>query len=252
MRFYRKICVIILSFFCLTFFSHTGLAQTVNDFPAKRDPAVNLSIEREKAEIYPKLRDKRCTTMTLDKCNCPDAKEMKAYIEALIETGTSKEEIFYKVAKKFTLNTILDAQIKQGLEQRLVKEAGEKRPQIVLEAASFNFGKVSKKQGKLTKNIKLFNRGNADLAIKNIKVSCSCVTAALIVEENKSPYFNTQGAPAGWQMVIGPNKSGQLEIILDLGHSSIPLGKVTRDVLITSNDPLYPESTLSIEAEVND
>ncbi|MBU4303583.1 MAG: hypothetical protein KJ931_04285, partial [Candidatus Omnitrophica bacterium] len=169
MWFYRKICVIILSFFCLTFFAHMGFAQTVNDFPAKRDPAVNLSIEREKAEIYPKLRDKRCTTMTLDKCDCPDAKEMKAYIEALIETGVNKDEIFYKVAKKFTLNTILDAQIKQGLEQRLVKEAGEKRPQIVLDPVSFNFGKASKKQGKLTKDIKLFNRGNSDLAIKNIK-----------------------------------------------------------------------------------
>ncbi|MDP3041529.1 MAG: DUF1573 domain-containing protein [Candidatus Omnitrophota bacterium] len=236
MRLYRKISVIILSFFCLTFFSRMGFAQTAADL---------------KAEIYPKLRDKRCTTMTLDKCDCPDAREMKAYIEALIETGISKEEIFYKVAKKFTLNTILDAQIKQDLEKRLVKETGEKRPQIVLEAASFNFGKVSKKQGKLTKNIKLFNRGNSDLAIKNIKVSCACVTAALTVNKNKSPYFNTQGAPAGWQMVIGPDKSGELEIILDLGHSSIPLGKVTRDVLITSNDPLNSESTLRIEAEVS-
>ncbi|MDP2830892.1 MAG: DUF1573 domain-containing protein [Candidatus Omnitrophota bacterium] len=236
MRFYRKISVIILSFFCLTFFSRIGFAQTAADL---------------KAEIYPKLRDKRCTTMALDKCNCPDAREMKAYIEALIETGISKDEIFYKVAKKFTLNTILDTQIKQGLEQRLAKEAGAKRPQIVLGAASYNFGKVSKKQGKLTKNIKLFNRGNAELAVKNIKVSCSCVTAALIVKGNRSLYFNTQGAPADWQMVIGPNKSGELEIVLDLGHSSIPLGKVTRDVLITSNDPLNSESILRIEAEVS-
>ncbi len=252
MQVYLRRYAVIFLFFCLIFFSHMGFAQTVNDFPAKRDPAVNLSIEREKAEIYPKLRDKRCTTMTLDKCDCPDAREMKAYIEALIETGVNKDEIFYKVAKKFTLNTILDAQIKQDVEQRLVKEAGEKRPQIVLEAASFNFGKASKKQGKLTKNIKLFNRGNSDLAIKNIKVYCSCVTAALTVNKNKSPYFGTPGAPAGWQMVIGPHKSGELEIILDLGHASITIGKVIRDVLITSNDPLYPETSVRIEAEVND
>ncbi len=236
MRFYRKMCVIILSFFCLTFFSHIGLAQTAADL---------------KAEIYPKLRDKRCTTMTLDKCDCPDAREMKAYIEALIETGTSKDEIFYKVAKKFTLNTILDEQIKQDVEKRLVKETGEKRPQIILEAASFNFGKASKKQGKLTKNIKLFNKGSADLAIKNIKVSCSCVTAALTVSKDKSPYFGTQGAPAGWQMLIGPGKSGQLEVVLDLAHPSITNGKVIRDVFISSNDPLYPETSVRIEAEVS-
>ncbi len=236
MWFFRKISVIILSFFCLTFFAHPGLAQTSADL---------------KAEIYPKLRDKRCTTMTLDKCDCPDAREMKAYIEAFIETGVNKDEIFYRVAKKFTLNTILDAQIKQDVEKRLVKEAGEKRPQIVLEVASFNFGKASKKQGKLTKNIKLFNRGNSELAIKNIKVSCSCVTAALTVNKNKSPYFGTPGAPADWQMVIAPNKGGELEIILDLAHPSIPLGKVTRDIFITSNDPLYPEVSVRIEAEVS-
>jgi len=236
MRVYLRRYLVIFLFFCLTFFSHIGLAQTPADL---------------KAEIYPKLRDKRCTTMTLAQCDCPDAREMKAYIEALIETGISKDEIFYKVAKKFTLNTILDEQIKQIVEKRLVKETGEKQPQIVLEASSFNFGKVSKKQGKLTKNIKLFNRGNSDLVIKNIKVSCSCVTAALTLGKNKSPYFGSQGAPAGWQMLIGPNKSGELEVILDLTHPSIPLGKVIRDVFITSNDPLYPESTLRIEAEIS-
>jgi hypothetical protein len=229
-----------------------GFAQIAADFPAPRDPALNLNIEREKAEIYPKLRDKRCTTMTLDKCDCPDAREMKAYIEALIETGISKDEIFYRVAKKFTLNTLLDEQIKQAVEERLVKETGEKRPQIALEVSFFDFSKVSKKQGKLTKNIKLFNKGNLDLIIKNIKVSCSCVTAALTADKNKSPYFGTQGATPDWQMVIGPDKGGDLEIILDLTHSSIPLGKVSRDIFITSNDPLYPETSLRIEAEVSE
>ncbi|MDD5477686.1 MAG: DUF1573 domain-containing protein [Candidatus Omnitrophica bacterium] len=237
MQIYPRRYLVIFLFFCLTFFSHIGLAQSATDL---------------KAEIYPKLRDKRCPTMTLAQCDCPDAREMKAYIDALIETGISKDEIFYRVAKKFTLNTILDEQIRQVVEKRLVKETGEKRPQIVLEDSSFNFGKVSKKQGKLTKNIKLFNRGNSDLAIENIKVSCSCVTAALTVGKDKSPYFGSQGAPAGWQMVIGADKGGELEVILDLAHPSISNGKVIRDVFISSNDPLYPESTLRIEAELSD
>jgi hypothetical protein len=72
------------------------------------------------------------------------------------------------------------------------------------------------------------------------------------VDKNKSPYFGGQGAPAGWQMVIGPDKSGQLEVVLDLAHPSVTNGKVIRDVFISSNDPLYPESTLRIEAEVSD
>ena len=51
-----------------------------------------------RTEIYSKLRDKRCN-MPLSECNCPEAKEMKGYIDALLETGIAKVEIYYKVVK---------------------------------------------------------------------------------------------------------------------------------------------------------
>lgn len=205
-----------------------------------------------KSEIYPKLRDKRCTEMTLDKCDCPDAREMKAYIEALIDTGVSKDEIFYKVAKKFSLNTIVDEKIKQNVEKRLIAEAGEKRPQIVLEPATFNFGKVSKKQGKISKNFKVYNKGNQDLAITNIRVSCNCTTVSLKVGRNKSPEFAIAGSPAGWREIIPPGKSGELAVALDLAHASMTIGKHARDIFIASNDPLYPQITLKVEIEVRE
>lgn len=210
------------------------------------------NIDALKLEIYSKLRDRRCTTMPLDKCNCPDAREMKAYIEALIETGVSKDDIFYRVAKKFSPNTILDKQIKAQVEEKLIKEAGGKRPQIVLEPGSFNLGQVSKKQGKIQKVFKLYNKGNSKLIITNIKVSCACTTVSLAVGENKSPYFGTQGTPVGWQAVIEPGKSGELEVVVDLSHTSVVVGKLIRDINITSNDLLYPEVTVRIEAGVKD
>lgn len=210
------------------------------------------NIDDLRLEIYSKLRDRRCTTMTLAECNCPDAKEMKAYIDALIETGVGKEEIFYKVARKFSPNTILDKQIKAQVEERLIKEAGGKIPQIILEPDSFDFGQLSKKQGKVQKNFKLYNKGTAKLIITNIKVSCACTTVSLAVGENKSPYFGTQGAPAGWQAVIEPGESGELEVAVDLSHTSVALGKLVRDINIISNDILNPESTVRIEAEIGE
>lgn len=205
-----------------------------------------------KSEIYPKLKDRRCSNMTLDKCNCPDAREMKAYIEALIEAGMSKEEIFYRVGKKFSLNTILDKEMKAAAEKRLIKEAGKLRPEGVLEMQSFDFGQVNKKQGKITKNIKLYNKGNKDLIIKNIRASCSCTSVSLSVGDNKSSYFGSSGAENGWQMVIPAGKEGNLEIVLDVTHPAIKPGKVVREIFIESNDPLYPELSVTISAQVSE
>ena len=112
------------------------------------------------AEIHSKLRDKRCN-MPLSECNCPEAKEMKGYIDALLEIGTPKDEIYYKVVKRYSLAQVLDNQLKAELEKRLTQEAGSKRPQIVLETTSFNFGEVNKTQGKVRTIFKLRNKGNA-------------------------------------------------------------------------------------------
>jgi len=237
MRFYYRIFLIVL-FFANSIFSFQFVFAQNTD---------NL-----KLEIYSKLRDRRCTTMSLDKCNCPDAREMKAYIDALLEAGVSKKEIFYKVAKKFSPNTILDKQIKAQVEARLINEAGGKRPQIVLEPSSINLGQVSKKQGKIQKVFKLYNNGTAPLIVSNIKVSCSCVTASLTVGKNKSPYFGTQGAPSGWQAIIEPGASAELEVVVDLSHSAITVGKLFREITITTNDIINPEVSVRIEGGVKE
>lgn len=226
MRFNYKKSGIIMLVFCLLFSSKIIFAQGITD---------------PKLEIYSKLHDRRCSTMSLDKCNCPDAKEMKAYIDALIEAGVNKKEIFYKVAKKFTLNTVLDEKVKTDIEKRLAEEFGQKRPQISLEFTSFDFGTISKKQGVFKKNIKLHNKGKEPLIIKNIKAACSCTTVALTVGKDKSPYFGNKGAESGWQMVIAPQKSGELEIVFDLNKFPASGIVMTRDIFITSNDPLYSE-----------
>lgn len=208
-------------------------------------------IDSTKTEIYSKLRDKRCN-MPLSECNCPEAKEMKGYIDALLETGITKDEIFYKVVKKFSLKTVLDEQLKQNLEKRLVSEVGENRPQITLEPAAFNFGQVDKAQGKVSTIFKLYNKGMVSLLVKNIKASCSCTTASLAAGNSKSPYFDTKGAPAEWQMEVKPNEAADLEVVLDLAHKSVKAGDLIREVMIVSNDPLSPEAIVKVEAKVTE
>lgn len=204
-----------------------------------------------KSDIYSKLKCCPCRE-SFDKCTCPEAKEMKAYIDALLESGASKEDIFYKVAKKFSLNTILDTQMKAEVEKRLIEDAGKKRPQFSFDSSVFNFGEVSKKQGKVSKIFKFTNKGSVPLIIKSMKTSCPCASVSLKVNKVKSPYFGTEGSPGDWQSEIKPQESGELELMVDFASAHVQTGKLIRDASLISNDPVYPEVTVRVEAEVKD
>ncbi|TAN62864.1 DUF1573 domain-containing protein [bacterium] len=218
----------------LGFFSQVALAQDI------------------KAEIYSKLKNPRCN-MALSECNCPEAKEIKGYIAGLLDAGTAKDDIFYKVAKKFTLKAISDNGLKLDIENKLIQEAGENRPQIALEPKDyFDFGSIDKNQGEVRKVFKLYNRGKADLVIRNIRVSCSCVSVSLIKVNEKSPYFGVNGAPEGWRAELKPNEGADLEVVIDLNHKSVREGDLLREIMISSNDPVNPESSVTVKAKVID
>lgn len=230
---FKQLGAIIVIF---TFFVSVSSAQTNNSV---------------REEIYSKLHCCVCKEI-FAQCVCQEAKEMKVYIEALLEAGVGKEEIYYKVAKKYSLNVITDPQIKAGIERRLIDEAGVKRPQLVLEPRSVDFGQLHKHQGVVKRIFKISNKGTDKLVITNIRTSCVCVSVSLKTGEEKSPFFVTSAAAPGWQTVIDTGKSGVLEIAVDLQHSSVKPGKLIREVQIFSNDPLYPEAILMLEGDVKD
>lgn len=236
MRLYYKIHSIFISFLYLLFILPVVFAQNIDVL---------------KSDIYSKLKCCPCQ-VSFDKCTCSEAKEIKAYVDALLESGSGKEEIFYKVAKKFSLNTILDEQIKQDIEKELIRQAGQSHPQILIDSTSYNFGRVSKKQGKITKTFNLSNKGNSVLIIRNLKTTCPCATVSLKVNKKKSPYFGTEGAPGDWQIEIKPQEFGELELRIDLASSHVKPGKLIREASIFSNDPVYPELKVRVEAEVTD
>ena len=207
------------------------------------------SSDTAKSDIYSKLKCCRCDD-PFDKCSCPEANEIKAYIDGLIESNTNKEDIFYKVSKKFSLNVILDNQIKNTIEKRIIAEAGKSRPQLTLESDSFDFGRVSRKQGKVSKVFKLLNKGGSSLIITSMKTTCPCASVSLKVGKNKSPFYGTEGSPKGWQVEIKPGRDAELELALDLASPHVKAGKLIREATVISNDPVYPEVTVQIEGEV--
>lgn len=227
---------VILALLCAVFFTGVSLAQSPTGL---------------KAEIYSKLKCCPCKE-SFAQCVCAEAKEMKAYIDALMEAGVRKDDIFYKIAKKYSLKVIIDESLKSNLEQRLIKDAGNKRPQLLLETAVFDFGTVSRKLGTLRKVFKIENKGSADLVINNLRTSCSCVSVSLIVGKNQSPYFSNQGSGVLSQLAIPPETSASLEIAFDLYHPSIKPGKVIREILFGSNDPVNKDAAIMIQMLVKE
>ena len=236
MKVYYEAKKLALLFFCLIFSFQIVFAQNTDNL---------------KKDIYSKLKCCPCKE-SFEACVCPEAKEMKAYVEALLETGATKEDIFYKVAKKFSLKVISDEPTRISVEKKLIKDAGNFRPQIVLEPKSFDFGSVSIKQSKISKTFKLINKGNADLIVTSVSTSCPCAFVSLKINKDKSRYFGTEGSPKDSEFKIKRNQIAELEVIIDLKSPSIKVGKTTRAAFIKSNDPINPDVTAMIEMEVKE
>jgi len=109
------------------------------------------------------------------------------------------------------------------------KAAGEaKGPRIVVEPASFDFGKAVQNKT-LQKEFSIRNFGNEDLVIENVSTTCGC-TAALLSDK-----------------VVKPGRTTPLRVSLETRTYS---GKVERKVLIRSNDPETTLAEVKVEVTV--
>ena len=236
MRVYCRIHAIILVLLILTLFSQFAFAQGLNAL---------------KSDIYSKLKCCSCEK-SFEKCVCSEAKEMKAYIDALLENKVSGINIFYKVAKKYSAKVIIDESMRLLVEERLIKESKGKYSRVEFEPQFLNFGTKSRKEGRVSSAVKLYNKGNSNLIISNLRVSCGCVSVALKTGKNKSPYFGVAGVNPGWQAIIEPGNFGELEVALDLSHPSMGIGKQIRNIFVSSSDTFNPQTDLKVEIEIKE
>jgi len=107
------------------------------------------------------------------------------------------------------------------------RAAAESGPQLVIEPTSFDFGEALQERT-LEKEFRFSNQGDADLVIEKIVTSCGCTVV---------------GAYAS---VVAPGSATTVRIKLSTRKAS---GRISRSVLIRSNDP-GPPRELRLEATV--
>ena len=206
-------------------------------------------LSQEEKEIYAKVRCCPCGK-SFTECMCQHAKEMKPYIKELLAKGMSKEGVLLQLAKKYSLDVIIDEKTKKNVEKMLIQEAGGSRPQIFIQPLSYDLGKIKKSKGKFIFKVKLQNKGNAPLEINKLKASCVCVTVKLKNKDIESSSFGSEGSPLGWKTVVSAGETAELIIVLDLAHPSVHIGKLIRSVEVRSNDPVRSLVKIELEAEI--
>lgn len=109
-----------------------------------------------------------------------------------------------------------------------------KTPQIEITPASFDFGRI--KFGQVVNyTFKIKNKGRELLEIKRVSTSCGCTTARVSQEK------------------LAPSEEANLLVTYDtaaMGEGPHGRGKQERIIYVKSNDPLSPQVTVTIDANV--
>lgn len=204
-------------------------------------------------EIYP-LFDCPCDCgQDLLECNCSYTKEPQDLIQNLIAKNETKEEIILSYIKKYGVNSIRNDQMKEKYQQILEKQfPEEERSKITVSPQSYDLGNVSVNDDVVNASFKIKNEGKNKLIINKIETSCGCTSASLLYNGQKSPKFNTAQSEVNqqnqnWSLEIPARGEATLIVYYDPAFNQDFRGTAIREVLIHSNDPIYPVKNVRIE-----
>ena len=108
----------------------------------------------------------------------------------------------------------------------------DKSPKIEIDLLEYDFGKIRKQDGVISKNFEIKNSGSKKLIINDITTSCGCTSAKIDKKE------------------ISSGESAIIKVDFDPNFHEEPKGRFSRSVFIPTNDPKNPEIELKIFAEI--
>lgn len=115
---------------------------------------------------------------------------------------------------------------------------------------TFDWGTIQYNGPKATKTFSIKNSGTEPLQLTKVKTSCSCTTAQISIDGNKSPLFSMHaGSP--WVGEIAPGKEAQIEIVFDQTfHGPSGVGPVERYITVETNDAREPNIEFYLKGNV--
>lgn len=124
--------------------------------------------------------------------------------------------------------------------------AGSSEAEMKITPTSYDFGKVSQKEGVAETSFTIENIGSSDLVIDNMVSSCGCTSAAMIVDGEEGPRFSMHNNPKNWSVTIASGDTAELKVYYDPDVHKDFRGRATREITLFSNDKNNPEKKARI------
>lgn len=123
----------------------------------------------------------------------------------------------------------------------------KERPEVVVSSAFSDLGSMKAKDEKAAE-FTIENKGAKPLSLFKISSSCDCTFGQITIDGVKSPEF-TMHSQNPWTGTLDPGKKAKLSVIYRPFIMPVK-GIVTRDVYISTNDPLNLRLTFTVKANV--
>lgn len=121
---------------------------------------------------------------------------------------------------------------------------------IDIEETSFNWGTIPLTGGKVEKIFIINNSGSDPLQLANVKTSCMCTQAQLIIDGQKSPNFGMH-SNSSWSGEVESGKKAELKVIFDPAfHGPSGTGQISRVITVETNDQNNPTLEFRLTANV--
>lgn len=124
------------------------------------------------------------------------------------------------------------------------------KAQFFTDHANYDWGNINYARGAAKHTFEIKNNGSAPLKLANVKTSCTCTTAKIIMGGESSPIFKMH-AVSDWQGELGPGETGKLEVDFDpTFHGPTGVGPVERIISVETSDPNKPYMEFNLKGVV--
>lgn len=119
-----------------------------------------------------------------------------------------------------------------------------------MDPTSFDWGDIGYDADIATKEFKIKNKGSDVLKLYNIKTSCHCTKAQIVVDGDESPFFGMSGV-SSWIGEVKPGKEARLIVKFDQRyHGPQGVGPINRFVSVETNDKGNQKITFTLTGTV--
>lgn len=120
----------------------------------------------------------------------------------------------------------------------------------VADPTSFDWGTIPMNKGDVKKTFTIKNNGKSTLKLYNVKTSCHCTKAYVIIDTKESPIFGMDSL-SSWVGEVSVGKEAKLTVVFDPAfHGPAGVGPLNRFVSVETNDKASPKLTFILTGTV--